>query len=281
MDPYKQLALEYPLISSTIKGYTTSGASQILPKLGEAIKAKDRDAILYCLNVIIEWYDRNIYSIRANQFVYNKDDHSRIQGLVKKLKEEIEIADLSIFESTKTESTKMNTADDKRPLIFLSHRSSDRKYGDALRDFLIGLGVKNDQLIYTSHPLHKIPLDENIYDYLRESISRNVFMIILWSNEYLDSPACMNELGAAWVVKCDYTNIYVPDFSFGNPKYHECAVDTKKMGAVLRGDAHCKQNMIELKNKIVELFGLEVDEQKLTFLLDTFIDSIKGAAANG
>ena len=99
-------------------------------------------------------------------------------------------------------------------------------------------------------------------------------MIILWSDAYLESPACLNEMGAAWVVQSDYTNIYVPTFSFGNPKYHECAVDTRKMGAVLNGDEHCKASMIELKNKVQELFKLEKNEQNEAYLLDEFIREI-------
>ena len=167
------------------------------------------------------------------------------------------------------------------PLIFLSHKSDDKGYADALEKFIIGLGVKDDQLVYSSHPLHKIPLDENIYDYLRKNINRSIFMIILWSNKYLESPACLNEMGAAWVVQCDYTNIYVPTFSFGNPKYHECAVDTRKMGAVLNGDAHCKQNILELKDKIESLFNLKNDQGKITYLLDNFIAEIKEILENG
>lgn len=171
--------------------------------------------------------------------------------------------------------------EEKEPIIFLSHRSSDKKYGDALEKLLVGLGVKNHQLIYTSHPLHKIPLDKNIYDYLRENIGQKTFVIILWSNEYLESPACLNEMGAAWVMQTDYTNIYTPAFSFGNPKYHECAVDTRKMGAVLNGDSHCKANMIEFKNKIVKMFGLQVDEQTWTYLLDEFIEALKADESSG
>lgn len=171
---------------------------------------------------------------------------------------------------------KSNNNDSKQErIIFLSHKSDDKKYGDALRDFIIGLGVKDEQLIYTSHALNKIPMDKNIYEYLRANINSQVFMIILWSDAYLDSPACLNEMGAAWVTQADYTNIYVPDFSFGNPKYHECAVDTRKMGAVLNGDAHCKTSMIELKNKIVKMFELTVSEEKTSYLLDQFIESIK------
>ena len=77
------------------------------------------------------------------------------------------------------------------------------------------------------------------------------------------------------MVQCDYTNIYVPQFSFGNPKYHQCAVDTQKMGAVLNGDAHCKQNMLELKDKIQNLFGLNIEEKQVMYLLDTFLEEIK------
>ena len=82
------------------------------------------------------------------------------------------------YKEDATETPRVNS---DTPIIFLSHKSSDKKYGDALRNFLIGLGVRKEQLIYTSHPLHKIPLDANIFDYLRNNINRKVFMIILWS----------------------------------------------------------------------------------------------------
>lgn len=39
--------------------------------------------------------------------------------------------------------------------------------------------------------------------------------------------------------------------------------------------------MIELKNKIEELFNLKNDEAKATFLLDKFIDEIKEDKPNG
>lgn len=163
---------------------------------------------------------------------------------------------------------------ESKKLIFISHEKGDVKYGNALRDFITGLGVKDEQLIFTSHRLHKVPLDANIYDYLRDNISTNIFMIFLWSNKYLESPACLNEMGAAWVLKSDYTNVYVPDFSFNNPKYSKCAVDTSKMGVILNGDELCKTSMIELKNKIVSMFDLDVDEKKTSYLIDKFIEEI-------
>lgn len=269
MNALKQLRIEYDGIFGTIDGYTSnSNVMNYLQKLREGIDATDYDTVIYSLSELIKWYDKNIGEIRNNQYVHNFDSHKKNHALLKYIYEHLRPED---FTPT---TTAVEMPGDGRKLIFLSHRSTDTAYGDALRDFIIGLGVQNNQLIYTSHPLHKIPLDKKIYDYLRENINSQIFMIILWSNDYLESPACLNEMGAAWVMQSDYTNIYVPTFNFGNPKYHECAVDTRKMGAVLNGDPHCKANLIELKNKIQTIFGLEDDEQKSAYLIDEFIAKI-------
>ena len=225
-------------------------------------------------DTVIEGFGNGLYEYNANLHFYEPDisEGSLVHNLTvltERMKTHLAINYPVQNNNPKTEQ------ESQEKIIFLSHKSDDKKYGNALRDFIIGLGVKDEQLIYTSHPLNKIPMDENIYAYLRRHINSNMFMIILWSDKYLESPACLNEMGAAWVTQADYTNIYVPDFSFGNPKYHECAVDTRKMGAVLNGDAHCKTSMIEFKNKIVNLFDLTVSEEKTNYLLDQFIESIK------
>lgn len=276
LDALTRLTCEMSFIETTINDYDESShAAMLVPTLKEAVAERKKETILYCIDEILKWYQNNIQKIRKNEFVFNIEEHEKVMEILNEIRTEVN--NTSEFEQKSSlipqEAVKEKQ---KKPLIFLSHRSSDKKYGDALEKFIVGLGVKNDQLIYTSHPLHKIPLDKNIYEYLRQNIGRNIFMIILWSDEYLESPACMNEMGAAWVVQCDYTNIYVPSFSFGNPKYHECAVDTKKMGAVLNGDKHCRQSMIELKDKIESFFKLKNDEKTVLYLIDEFIEQIKG-----
>lgn len=83
-------------------------------------------------------------------------------------------------------------------------------------------------MIYTTHPLHKIPAGNNIFEYLKQNIQKDIFVIFLWSNEYLKSAACLNGMGAAWIVESDYINMYTPDFDFNNPQYHNRAVDVLK-----------------------------------------------------
>lgn len=270
MDPIKQLSIDLPGIISTITDYTSNGYIQnIITQLKTSLKNRDTAAFQYCLKELNTWYNNNISAIHANEFVHNHEAHEiclhKVQSFANDLKD---------FEFTSEENIPTDEADISQPMIFISHKSSDKKYGDALEKLLVGIGIHNDQIIYTSHPLHKIPLDANIYDYLRKNIRRNVFLIIIWSNEYLESPACLNEMGAAWVVQCDYSNLYVPTFAFENPKYHECAVDTRKMGAVLNADEHCKQNMIELKNKVLKLFNIADNEANSTHYLDQFMKEI-------
>lgn len=276
MNNFQRLAIEYDGIFGTINDYTSDASlMNYLFKLKEAIAEANYDTIIYTLSGIDKWYDENIGSISSNVFTFNLESHRKNMRLIKEI--------LSGLKKDECVPTAPAIIDAKKAdtVIFISHKSDDKKYGDALRNFIIGLGVKEKQLVYTSHPLHKIPLDESIYKYLRSHLNSTLFMIILWSDKYLESPACLNEMGAAWVMQTDYTNIYVPSFSFGNPKYRECAVDTMKMGAVLNGDEHCKASMIELKNKIEELFNLKNDESKVTFLLDKFIDEIKEDNPNG
>ena len=268
MNALKRLQIEYNGICGIIEDYTDDpNIVNYIDRLKIAMDELDYDTLIYSLSAIDKWYDDNIYEISQDEFVYNADSHHKNMQLIKEILAEISEQDC-IAGSQKMEERTEDT------VIFLSHKSEDKKYADALERFITGLGVRNDQLIYTSHPLHKIPLDASIYEYLRMHFASNLFMIILWSDKYLDSPACLNEMGAAWVTQSDYTNIYVPDFSFGNPKYHECAVDTKKMGAVLNGDAHCKASMLELKNKIEDLFGLKNEEAKVMYLLERFIEEI-------
>jgi hypothetical protein len=275
MDLLEQLALDFPPIKKEIMRYSSKGG--IIEYLNElaavlSVEPKKLDAVEHCVSEICDWFNKQYSNIEENALVYNREELQNCKSKIDKYKIELNAYVLLPQQETKR---------DTYPIIFLSHKSDDKKYGDALEKLITGLGIKNDQLIYTSHPLHKIPLGQNIYDYLRSKITSNVYMIFLWSNKYLESPACMNEMGAAWVSKSDYTNLYTPDFKFGNPKYHECAVDIRKMGAVLKPDQNCRQSMIELRDTIVKMFNLTVDERTWTYLLDNFITEIGEAEKQG
>ena len=276
-DALNRLELEFEGIRKLI-WHCTSNALILnyISKLKHAISEKNIKSIKYCLEEIDKWYQNSIAEIEINDG-FNYASHIDAMHKISELNDSIKKIPDSFCIKTKctsSERQKQTNLEGCVPIIFISHSSSDKKYGDALRNFIIGLGVKDEQLIYTSHELNGIPMDKNIYEYLRENFDNKVFMIILWSNTYLETPACLNEMGAAWVTQSDYTNVYVPDFEFGNPKYHQCAVDTRKMGPVLKNDGHCKTKMIELKEKILKMFNLEIDEKHFMVLVDTFMKEI-------
>ncbi len=276
-DALNRLELEYEGVRKLIRRYTSEAlVTNYFSKLKQAMDEGNLKNLKYCLSEINRWYQNNISEMqRIDEYGY--PSYVDAMQKIKELNDAIQIIPDEYVIQTKTKiSDKQTNSQNKKnePIIFISHSSSDKKYGDALRKFIIGLGVNDNQLIYTSHELNGIPMDKNIYEYLRENFDNKVFMIILWSNTYLESPACLNEMGAAWVTQSDYTNIYTPDFEFGNPKYHQCAVDTRKMGAVLKNDGHCKTKMIELKDKIIKMFNLEIDEKHFIVLLDNFMKEI-------
>ncbi len=162
-----------------------------------------------------------------------------------------------------------------KPIIFLSHQSSDKQYGDALEELIMGFGVKKDQLIYTSHPLHRVPIGNNIYDYLREHIRDDILMIVLWSDNYLNSPACLNEMGAAWVTKPEVVQIYTPRFDFSDSRVGKCAISTRESGIMLTDDKQCKAGLLEFKKKIEEKLSILIDETTASYYIDKFVERIK------
>jgi hypothetical protein len=165
------------------------------------------------------------------------------------------------------------------PVIFISHCRKDMKYGDALLKYISGLGVPDKQIIYTSHPLHKVPFDASIYSYLREFInSGRIYMVYLWSGNYLSSVPCLCEMGAAWIVGCDYSNFFVPGFDFSDSRYIACPVDKLKMGNKLVNDLHCRQGMREFKDKVSSIFKLAIGEAHHMNILEVFMHEIEEAA---
>ena len=106
-----------------------------------------------------------------------------------------------------------DSSQDSQTNLFLSHNSKDKKYGDILRELLIGIGLRNDKLIYTSNENNGVPFGKNIYNYLQERLNDKTIVLFLLSSEYFSSVVCLNELGATWVKKHEYYNFYIPGFN--------------------------------------------------------------------
>lgn len=149
MNGLKLLEIEYDGIFGIIADYTSDpNIMNYLSKLEKGIDKRDYETVKYSIEELIAWYDLNITKIRNNSFVKNFDSHYKNKTLLNEIHAILNPDDFVVDIADKASGLKS-----KNKLIFLSHKSKDKKYGDALRDFIVGLGVNNDQLIYTSHPL--------------------------------------------------------------------------------------------------------------------------------
>lgn len=272
LENIKQLKLEIGSFKSTILSWTKVGnIGNYLDQLEIALDNMDLKSIKYCLKQAQDWYNQNIDRLMKSSYNAHKLEHKTNYEKINQFVTAIsQIPDNYVFQNKGAEC-KTSTSQ----VIFISHSSTDKKYGDALRNFITGLGVKKDQLVYTSHPLHKIPAGQNIYNYLRSRINKHTFMLFLFSKNYLDSTACLNEMGAAWLAQTEYLNFYVPNFEFGDNKYLNCAIDKNQMGIKLENNDILRISMIEFKDRLVELFKINPDEATVSNLIDNFINEIQ------
>ena len=123
----------------------------------------------------------------------------------------------------------------KRTKIFISHSSKDRDYVFLIVDFLEDIGLRSEQLFCSSVPGYGIPLNEDIFDYLKTQFQDyNLHVIFVLSKNYYESAACMNEMGAAWVLQNKYTTILLPGFDFSDIKG---SINPGQIGLKLDSDA--------------------------------------------
>lgn len=162
----------------------------------------------------------------------------------------------------------------KSPKIFISHSSQDKEYVTCLVDFLEDIGLTENQLFCSSVPGYGIPLDEDIYDYLKQQFQEHdLHVILVLSDNYYQSVACMNEMGAAWILQSKYTTILLPGFEFKEVKG---AINPRKIGLKLDSDPiEVKEKLGQLKNVLTQEFGLaHISDVRWERKRDTFIDTI-------
>lgn len=161
-----------------------------------------------------------------------------------------------------------------KPKIFISHASMDLKYIEPFVELLADIGLTNDNLFCSSVPDYAIPLNQDIYDYL-SSLFRDykLYVVFMLSNNYYESPVCLNEMGAAWVLKSEYTSILLPGFEYREIKG---AVNPNRIGMKLDDEEELlKKRLGELKNLISKEFGISVPDMRWEKKRNDFIEVMK------
>ncbi len=161
------------------------------------------------------------------------------------------------------------------PKLFISHSSDDIKYVTELVTLLDDMGLDQTQIFCSSVPGYGIPIDNDIYDYLREEFYKyNLHVIYVLSKKYYKSVPCLNEMGATWVLRYKYTSFLLPGFQFSSMKG---AINSNAIAIKLdSNEIALRDNLNQFYDKIVDEFNLKkkspiIWEQKR----DSFICNIK------
>lgn len=147
----------------------------------------------------------------------------------------------------------------KTPMVFISHASEDKEFVEALVDMLEGIGLNSSTLFCSSVDGYKIPLGQNIFDYLYALFQEHeLFVIFVHTPTYYTRPVCLNEMGAAWVLKTDYCSILSKDMSFD---YMKGVVESNTISIKVDDNKDAPGRLTELKNKLTEILELKpIDE---------------------
>jgi hypothetical protein len=139
--------------------------------------------------------------------------------------------------------------------IFISHSECDVKYAEYIVNLLYNIGVPKQEgnILCTSVDGCRIPLGSDIYEYLREQFENyDLLILFLLSENYYKSPASLNEMGAAWVLRSNYRTILLPGFEYKSIKG---AIDPMKVSMKLDA-ASVKDYLEDLKTQVEEFFDL-------------------------
>jgi hypothetical protein len=155
--------------------------------------------------------------------------------------------------------------------IFISHSSKNANYGNALVDLLTGVGINHDSIIFTSNTSYGIPVASNIFIWLRSRISEQPFVIYLLSPEYYSSVACLNEMGAAWVVENQHAAIFTPNFDLNSSDYRNGVLDPREIGFFISDE----DRVTEFIESLRENFAITTNQIVIKNKRRMFIETIK------
>lgn len=163
----------------------------------------------------------------------------------------------------------------RKPIkIFISHSSQDLLFVQPFVELLAHIGLNEKTMFCSSASGYNVPLDNNIYDYLKEQFDNyDLRVIFILSENYYNSVACLNEMGAAWVLRYRYTSVLLPGFNFSSIKG---VIDQMRISIKLdAGKAELKARLNELRDTLINEIGLQTTSHNVwEHYRDKFIDQV-------
>lgn len=158
--------------------------------------------------------------------------------------------------------------------IFISHSSKDKKYVDAIVELMEAIGVPENGIFYSSLFGYGIPQGANMYEYLLKQFREyrpKIYYIL--SDNFYSSQICMNEMGAAWSLECEFLPIFLPGFDLN---HMTGPVSSNIIGLKLDDEINeVRGRLGEMKDDLISYFNLpRISEAKWERKRELFIRNI-------
>lgn len=209
-------------------------------------------------------------------FEYVRENYRKELSTVEK-GQEISSRKVIDFRSNKNEKLKgEQIVEKKKNRLFISHSSKDVEYIRTFIEFFESIGMSTESIFCSSVEGYKIKWGEDIFDYLSSEFNNdenNLIVLFMLSDNYYSSVACLNEMGATWVLKKEYRSILLPGFEF---KKIEGAINPNKIAIKLDKEKDMRYSLTDVRKQMAEWFDLEnIEEQRWDRIRDKFIESVE------
>lgn len=158
--------------------------------------------------------------------------------------------------------------------VFISHSQRDIVIVEKFVDLLNRIGLNRNTLFCSSVPGFNIKQGSgDIFNYLKSEFNNNnLFVVFMLSKNYYESVACLNEMGAAWVLKNQYQTILLPRFEYNDI---QGAINPRSISFKLEDKYNRVSAIGEFKDNVVEFLQLDsVDSSAWDYSRERFFNEI-------
>lgn len=108
----------------------------------------------------------------------------------------------------------------ERPItkVFISHASKDSEYVEEMIEVLESIGLDSNQIFCTSFEGYGIELGDNFLDSIKDELSSDSLVIFILSKNFYESPVCLCEMGATWVLAKEHIPVLIPPLDYSDVK---------------------------------------------------------------
>lgn len=229
----------YDVAKGYLQGYPPT-YSQYMKDL-EANRGKKESRLVWCKELFLAIGKDNIESFLDN--------------LSAKINGQLEKNEITEMNEENLGINQLKIQDSMNPKIFISHKSEDLKgFVKPLVDMMLSLGVSEKDIFCSSYPGFGVPFSKPILDCLATQFNEfHLMVLFVHSPRYYHSTICMNEMGAAWILKNEHYSFLTKDCEWNMLT----GVVHDKDASFRAGQEDTYHLLNDFKENLEKFFGLE------------------------